>query len=74
MTAIELLAAAVRERPHSFGYLRRTAGLQLTDKQFRGIVKEHPDRFKIVRFRRKDGDDRPTRPGMPGIGLRHEPR
>lgn len=70
MTAIETIASAIRERPHSFGYLRRTTGLQLTDKQFKNIIKDQADRFRLVRFRKKDGEGHPTHRGVPGVGLR----
>ncbi len=67
MTTIEALTAAVKDKAHSFSYLRQAAGLKLSDDQFLNLIKEHPDQFQLVRIRRKDDEGKPIRPGLPGV-------
>jgi hypothetical protein len=66
MTAVEMLTKAIKERPHSFSYLRRSAGLRLTDRQFVDLIKRNPGRFKLVvlRSRGEEASDRAARPGV----------
>jgi carbon storage regulator len=53
MTAVEKLLEAIKDKPHSFSYLRRSVGMRLTDRQFVNLVKRNPGRFALVVFRRK---------------------
>ncbi len=70
---VEKIAAAVRRGPHSFDYLRNTAGLGLTDDQFRAVVAANRGRFKLVRFMKRDDEGELIRPGRLGVLLRAEP-
>ena len=38
-SAVEVMEAAVRARPHSFDHIRKATGLSLTDEQFRVMVR-----------------------------------
>lgn len=69
MTAVEKLSAAIKDRPHSFSFLRRSAGMRLTDRQFVDLVKRNPGRFKLVVFRKKGETATPDRPVRPGVRL-----
>jgi hypothetical protein len=70
---VEMIATAVRGRPHSFDYIRRATGLRLTDDQFRAVVAANRGRFRLVRFMKRDDEGELIRPGRPGVLLRAEP-
>jgi hypothetical protein len=69
MTAVEKLSQALKDKPHSFNYLRRSAGIRLTDRQFVDLVKRNPGRFKLVVFRSKAEKAASPRAGRPGVRL-----
>jgi hypothetical protein len=70
---VEMIAAAVRGRPHSFDRIRSATGLELTDDQFRAVVAANRGRFQRVRFVKRDDEGELIRPGRPGVQLRAEP-
>jgi hypothetical protein len=63
------LAEIVREAPHSFQVIRSKGGLKLTDAEFSSLIRENPERFKSVRFAKKDSHGVPMKPGRPGVKL-----
>ena len=70
MSGIDTLATAVKDRAHSFNYIRRATGLTLSDKQFMDMIKENGERFQFIRIRRADTDGNRIRPGWPGVKLK----
>ncbi len=70
MSRIETVAAAVKDKPHSFNYIRKTTGWKFTDEQFLDMIKEHADRLEFTRIRRADAEGNRIRPGWPGVKLR----
>jgi hypothetical protein len=70
MSRIETVAAAVKDRAHSFNYIRKATGLRFTDEQFLKLIKENEDRLQFARIRRLDADGNRIRPGWPGMKLR----
>jgi hypothetical protein len=70
MSRIETVAVAVKDRAHSFNYIRRTTGLKFTDDQFLDLIKENEDRLQFTRIRRADAGGNRIRPGWPGVKLR----
>jgi hypothetical protein len=69
-TSVEMMAAAVRDKPHSFQFIRKVTGLTVTDEEFRAMAQSDPRRFKLVRFLARDDEGSQIRPGRPGVGLR----
>ncbi len=67
---LEIMAAAVEHRPHSFRFIRKATGLTMTDQEFTAMAKSDLARFKLVRFRERNDAGSPIRPGRPGVGLR----
>jgi hypothetical protein len=67
---VEVMAAAIAHKPHSFDFIRNATGLKLTDAQFSAMVKDNVGRFKLVRFLKRDGAGAPIRPGRIGVKLR----
>jgi hypothetical protein len=67
---MEIIAAVVKNRPHSFQYIRNATGLTMTDQQFRAMAQSDLERFKLVRFLKRDDEGAQIRPGKPGVGLR----
>jgi hypothetical protein len=67
---IETVAAAVKDRAHSFHYIRRTTGLPLSDDQLMELIRENEDRLQFTRIRREDTHGKRIRPGWPGVKLR----
>jgi hypothetical protein len=70
MSGIDTVAAAVKDKAHSFKYIRRATGLRLSDDQFLNLIKENQERLEFTRIRRSDAAGKPVRPGWPGVKLR----
>jgi hypothetical protein len=70
MSRIETVAAAVKDRAHSFNYIRKATGLRFTDDQFLGLIKENEARLQFARIRRVDAAGNHIQPGWPGVKLR----
>lgn len=70
MSGIETVAAAVKDKAHSFKYIRRSTGLRLSDDQFLSLIKENEERLVFTRIRRADASGNVVRPGWPGVKLR----
>lgn len=69
MSNADKLAEIVTEAPHSFHVIRSKGGLNLTDAEFSSLIRANPDRFKSVRFAKKDSNGVPMKPGRPGVKL-----
>ena len=69
-STLDIMASAVEQRPHSFQFIRKVTGLTMTDEQFKVMAKKNPDRFKLVRFLKRDDEGAKIGPGLPGVGLR----
>ena len=67
---LEVMAAAVQQKPHSFQFIRKATGLTMTDEEFRAMAQSDSTRFKLVRFLARNDEGSPIRPGRPGVGLR----
>lgn len=67
---VEIMASAIARKPHSFQFIRKSTGLNLTDQQFAAMAKSDPARFKLVRFLKRDDEGAPILPGRPGVALR----
>jgi len=70
MSRIETVAMAIKDRAHSFKYIRKITSLPLTDEQFMDLIKENEARIQFTRIRRVDTDGNHIRPGWPGVKLR----
>jgi len=68
--SVEIMAAAVEHKPHSFHYIRRATGLTFSDKEFTAMVECDRGRFKLVHFLTKDDEGKRITPGRPGVRLR----
>jgi hypothetical protein len=66
----EIVAAVVKQRPHSFDHIRSTTGLEFTDEQFVAMIEENRGRFKLVHFLKRDDEGKRIPPGRPGVRLR----
>jgi hypothetical protein len=64
------VAAAVKEKAHSFKHIRRATGLRLSDDQFVSLIKENETRLEFTRIRRSDAAGNRVRPGWPGVKLK----
>jgi hypothetical protein len=69
MSTIETVATAVKDRAHSFKYIRKATGLRLTDDQFLELIKENDQRLRFTRIRRADAAGNRVQPGWPGVKL-----
>ena len=69
MSVIDTVAAAVKDRAHSFNYIRKATGLRLSDDQFLELIKENERRLRFTRIRRADPEGNLIRPGWPGVKL-----
>jgi len=69
MSGVDTLATAVKDRAHSFNYIRKATGLRLSDDQFLELIKENERRLRFTRIRRADADGNSIRPGWPGVKL-----
>jgi hypothetical protein len=67
---VEVIAASLQEKPHSFDHIRSTTGLKLTDKQFMDMIRRNETRFKLVRVMKRSSEGTPIRPGRLGVRLR----
>jgi len=67
---VEVMAAAVQQKPHSFQFIRKATGLTITDDEFRAMARSDKGRFKLVRFVARNDEGTRIRPGRPGVGLR----
>jgi hypothetical protein len=70
MSGIDKVATAVKDKAHSFQYIRKATGLPLSDEQFLALIKENGDRFQFTRILRKDTAGNRVQPGWPGVKLR----
>jgi hypothetical protein len=70
---VEIMAAAVELKPHSFQYIRRTTGLTFSDQEFTAMIKSDRARFKLVRFLKQDDEGKRILPGRLGVQLRSGP-
>ena len=67
---LEIIAAAVEHKPHSFRFIRKATGLTITDEEFTTMAQSDTSRFKLVRFMKRNDEGSTIRPGRPGLGLR----
>ena len=67
-STLDIMASAVEQRPHSFQFIRKVTGLTMTDEQFKLMAKKNPDRFKLVRFLKRDDEGRRSAPAFPASG------
>lgn len=70
MSGFDTVAAAVKDKAHSFKHIRRATGLRLSDDQFLNLIKENQERLEFTRIRRADAEGNRVRPGWPGVKLR----
>jgi hypothetical protein len=68
---VEIMASIIKQRPHSFQFIRQASGLKLTDQEFTAMAESDPGRFKLVRFLKRDDEGARIRPGRPGVALRN---
>jgi len=68
---VEIMASIIKQRPHSFQFIREATGLKLTDQEFTAIAKSDSARFKLVRFLKRDDEGVRILPGRPGVALRN---
>ncbi len=73
MGVVEILAKAVAERPHSYDYIRRLTGLEMSDSQLEVVVLDNSDLFRQARFVRHDAEGKKIK-SRPGVGLRRSRR
>jgi hypothetical protein len=67
---LDMLAAAVERKPHSFQFIRKATGITTSDEELTALVQSAKDRFKLVRFLKRDSGGARIRPGRPGVALR----
>ncbi len=67
---VETMASIIKQRPHSFQFIREATGLKLTDQEFKAMAKSDPARFKLVRFLKRNDEGVRILPGRPGVALR----
>jgi hypothetical protein len=67
---LEIMAAAVEHKPHSFQFIRKATGLTMSDEEFTAMAQSDLGRFKLVRFLKRNDEGSRIRPGRPGVGLR----
>lgn len=70
MSGIDQVATAVKDKAHSFQYIRKATGLPLSDEQFLALIEQNGDRLQFTRILRKDTAGNRMRPGRPGVKLR----
>ena len=69
--SVEMMAAAVREKPHSFQFIRKMTGLTVIgEREIRGVSPAWSAGLNLVRFLARDDEGTQIRPGRPGVGLR----
>jgi hypothetical protein len=73
MSNLDTVAAAVKDRAHSFKHIRRSTGLRLSDNQFLSLISENEGRLKFTRIKRVDANGNLVRPGWPAVRLQLEP-
>jgi hypothetical protein len=69
---VEIMAAAVAHKSHSFQYIRKTTGIRLSDKEFTAMVESDRARFKLVHFSRQADAGKRTTLSRPGVRLMTE--
>ena len=47
---LEIIAAAVERKPHSFQFIRKATGLTMSDEELTALAQSDQNRFKLVRF------------------------
>ena len=67
---LDIMAAAVERKPHSFQFIRKATGLTTSDEELTALVQSARDKFKLVRFLKRDAGGLRIRPGRPGVALR----
>jgi hypothetical protein len=70
MSIVETVTTAVKDRAHSFKYIRKSTGLDLTDKQFLELIGANEQSLLFTRIRRADAEGKRVQPGLPGVKLR----
>ena len=70
LKSVEVIAAAVADKPHSFDHIRSATGLKLTDVQFVEMIDKYPGQFKLVHFVKHDDKGKKVLPGRPGVRIR----
>jgi hypothetical protein len=70
MNPVEVMAATLRGQAHSFDHIRSATGLKLTDGQFKAMVEENRERFKLVRLMKRTATGEAIRPGRLGARMR----
>ena len=64
---LEIIAAAVERKPHSFQFIRKATGLTMSDEELTALAQSDQNRFKLVRFLKRDaGGADPSRPPRRG--------
>jgi hypothetical protein len=69
---LEIIAAAVERKPHSFQFIRKATGLTMSDEELTALAQSDQNRFKLVRFLKRDAGGARIRPGRPGVALRKD--
>jgi hypothetical protein len=67
---LEIIAAAVAQKPHSFQFIRKATGIRMSDEVLTALARSDLARFKLVRFVKRDSGGARIRPGLPGVALR----
>ena len=67
---LEIIAAAVAHKAHSFEFIRKATGLKMSDEVLTALARSDKTRFKLVRFVKQDSGGARIRPGLPGVALR----
>jgi hypothetical protein len=67
---LDIMAAAVERKPHSFQFIRKATGITTSDEELTALVQGDKNRFKLVRFLKRDSGGARIRPGRPGVALR----
>ena len=70
---VATIAMAIEHQSHSFGHIRSTTGLKLTDAEFVAMIGNNRDRFKLVQFMKRDKAGKRIHPGRPGVARRGKP-
>jgi hypothetical protein len=67
---LEIMAAAVEHKPHSFRFIRKLTGLTMTDEEMTAMAKSNSGRFDLVRFVKRNDEGSRVRPGRLGVRLK----
>ena len=61
---LEIIAAAVAHKAHSFEFIRKATGLKMCDEVLTALARSDKTRFKLVRFVKRDSGWRGSAPGF----------